>query len=208
MAERTIRHVPAAFFLLAAVTLQPSRVDAHCDTLDGPVVADARSALEKGDVTPVLKWVRHDAESEIRAAFAQALAVRGKSPEARELADRDFFETLVRVHRAGEGAPYEGLKPAGAEAGPAIRGSDEALAKGSVDELVKLVTEKAAAGIRERFERAAAKKKLAGETVDAGRDFVAAYVEFMHYAERLYDDASSSAVHEHPAAHAEPPSHD
>ena len=38
---------------------------AHCDTLDGPVVKTARAALEKGDVTPILKWVTNEYETEI-----------------------------------------------------------------------------------------------------------------------------------------------
>jgi hypothetical protein len=176
---------------------------AHCDTLDGPVVKEARVALESGDVTPLLKWVRKEDEAEIRTAFQQARAVRGGSPEARALADQYFFETLVRVHRAGEGAPYNGLKPAGSELGPAVAGSDAALEGGSADALVKAVTDQAAAGLRERYQRVAEAKKHAGESVEAGRRYVAAYVEFVHYAERLYDDAARSAGHDHGAAHAE-----
>ena len=95
--------------LLALIVPQPAF--AHCDTLDGPVVLDAKAALEKGDVTPVLKWVKKDNEKEIRKVFSHTLAVRKLNPEARELADHYFFETLVRVHRAGEGAPFTGLKP-------------------------------------------------------------------------------------------------
>lgn len=176
---------------------------AHCDTLDGPVVKEARTALENGDVTPLLKWVRKEDEGEIRAAFQQARAVRGGSPEARALADGYFFETLVRVHRAGEGAPYTGLKPAGSELGPAVEGSDAALESGSDDALVKLVTDRAAAGLRERFHRVADAKKHAGESVEAGRRYVAAYVEFVHYSERLYEDAARSGGHDHSAPHAE-----
>ena len=176
---------------------------AHCDTLDGPVVKEARTALEKGDVTPLLKWVRKEDEGEIRTAFAEARAVRGGGPEARALADRYFFETLVRIHRAGEGAPYTGLKPAGSDLGPAIAGADEALESGSVDELVKVVTDQAAAGIRERFRRVAEARRYANNSVEAGRQYVAAYVEFVHYAERLYDDAAQSGGHEHSAGHAE-----
>lgn len=176
---------------------------AHCDTLDGPVVAEARIALEKGDVTPLLKWVRKEDEKEIRAAFQQARAVRDKGPDSRGLADQYFFETLVRIHRAGEGAPYTGLKAAGSELGPAVAGSDEALESGSVDALVKLVTDKAAAGVRERFQRVAEKRKHADESVEAGREFVAAYVEFVHYTERLYDDAARFTGHDHSAVHAE-----
>ena len=85
---------------------------AHCDSLDGPVVMDARTALEKGDVTPVLKWVKKEHELEIRNVFEQTMTVRAKGEDAKALADMYFFETIVRIHRAGEGEAYTGLKPA------------------------------------------------------------------------------------------------
>jgi hypothetical protein len=88
----------------------PRIAGSHCDTLEGPVVMTAKAALDKGDVTPVLKWVKKEHEGEIREAFKNTLAVRKMSPEARKLADKYFFETLVRIHRAGEGAPYTGLQ--------------------------------------------------------------------------------------------------
>ena len=100
-----------------------------------------------------------------------------------------FFETMVRLHRAGEGAPYTGLKPAGTDLGPAIAGADKALESGSVDELVKLVTDAVATGIRERFAHTIEKKKHVDESVEAGREYVEAYVTYVHYVERLYDDA-------------------
>ena len=106
--------IAARFVLVLPVTFLPAaRVLAHCDTMDGPVIAAARVALEKGDVLPVLKWIRPEDEQEIRAAFSRTISVRAGGPEARALADTWFFETLVRVHRAGEGAPYAGLAPAG-----------------------------------------------------------------------------------------------
>jgi hypothetical protein len=184
----------------AILTLLPRIAGAHCDTLDGPVVAAARVALEKGDPTPVLRWVKQEHESEIRSAFALARAVRGKGPEAQELADMFFFETLVRVHRAGEGAPYTGLKPAGTDLGPAVEGADKSLDSGSVDELVKLVTGDVEAGIRERFTRAAAARKHADESVEAGREYVEAYVEYVHYAERVHAAAVGGALHGEPEA--------
>ncbi len=184
---------------LAGLAIRPGAAGAHCDTLDGPVVQAARAALAKGDVTDVLKWVRQEDEPAVREAFKKTLVVRTKGPEARELADGYFFETLVRLHRAGEGAPYTGLKAAGTELGPAVSGADEALETGNVDKLVKLVSEAAAAGIRRRFAEAAEARKHADENVPAGRKYVAAYVEFVHYAERLFDDAT------HPAGHADKP---
>lgn len=189
----------AALVLLA---LPPRAARAHCDTLDGPVVKDARAALEAGDVTPVLKWVRAADETEIREAFRQALAVRAPGGEARTLADRYFFETLVRVHREGEGAPYTGLKPAGTAVDPGIAASDRALETGSVDPLVKLLSAEVDKGLRLRFAQAAEARKHADEGIEPGRRFVAAYVEFMHYAERLLQDATTAAAHGEAAAHA------
>jgi hypothetical protein len=173
------------------MTATPAR--AHCDTEDGPVVSDAKVALASGDVTPVLKWVRPVDESEVRAAFAGALAVRGKGDAARELADKWFFETLVRVHRAGEGAPYTGLKPAGTPVDPAVRLSDRALETGSVDSLVNGLTSHLIEGVRERFRKASELREHAGDSVEAGRAYVAAYVEFVHYAERLHQAVVTSA---------------
>ncbi len=175
--------------------LRPRAADAHCDTMDGPVVMAAERALEKGDATPVLKWVRPEHEADVRASFAQTLAVRKLGPEAADLADRYFFETLVRLHRAGEGAPYTGLKPAGSPVGRAVGAADRALEAGSAEELIALVTEQVEHGIRARFERALHAKQRADESVEAGRRFVHAYVEFVHYAERLYGDAVSEPLH-------------
>jgi hypothetical protein len=173
----------------------PRIAGSHCDTLAGPVVMTAKEALYKGDVTPVLKWVKKEQEGEIREAFKNTLAVRKLSPEARKLADMYFFETLVRLHRAGEGAPYTGLKP-GEVIEPIIAEADKALEKGSVDDLVKHVTDAVAKGIRERFTHVKEAKKNADKSIEAGREFVEAYVVFTHYVEGIYE-AAKKAVHAH-----------
>ena len=186
--------VPA--LLLLSLLMIPASSLAHCDTLEGPVVTDAKKALEKGDVNPVLKWVKKEQEGEIREAFKKTLAVRSKGPEAKELADMYFFETLVRIHRAGEGAPYTGLSKEPPE--PIIAAVDKALEKGAVDHVVNHVTEEAAKGIRKRFSKTIERKKHAEETVAAGREYVEAYVEFTHYVERIFHDITSKAEeHKH-----------
>lgn len=197
-------HITLAGVLVGAGLTLPQTVRAHCDTMDGPVVMAAKAALEKKEVTPVLKWVKPNAEPEIKAAFARTLAVRAKGAEARELADQFFFETLVRVHRAGEGAPYTGLKPAGTKLDPTIEAADLALDSGKADALIKSVTEEVAIGIRQRFTEAVEKKKHAEHNVEAGREYVAAYVEFVHYVEGLHTTATRPAAHAHGEAAVEP----
>ena len=166
---------------------------AHCDTLDGPVIQDARKALESKDVTPVLKWVKQKDEKVVRAAYDKALNARGK--KSADTAEKQFFTTLVKIHRAGEGAPFTRLKPAG-EVEPAIVEADKALASGSSDVLVKLVTDDVAAGIRKRYERAVATYKHKDESVEQGREFVEAYVTYTHYVERLHLDATGKGAHD------------
>lgn len=179
--------------LVGGLLLVPGVARAHCDTLDGPVVVAAKAALAKGDVTPVLKWVAKDQEGQIKEAFQKTLTVRAKGPEAKDLADMYFFETLVRIHRAGEGAPYTGLKPAGTEINPAVQAADKALETGSADRLVKMISDAVAAGIRERFSKVAEAGKYADSSVGAGREFVEAYVQFVHYVEGVHDLAQGHA---------------
>ncbi|MHB9110354.1 MAG: DUF6448 family protein [Armatimonadota bacterium] len=188
--------------LLLAGYLLPLPARAHCDTMDGPVVINAQAALAKGDVTPVLKWVKPADEKEIRDAFTQALAVRHLSPEAQALADKYFFETLVRVHRAGEGAPYTGLKPAGSPMEPGVAEADQALASGNATPLVHEVTEVVGHGITERFTRVQELKKHANDSVAAGRAYVAAYVDYVHYVEGLLAAAHGPGEHHETEAEA------
>jgi len=175
----------------------PTPALAHCDTVNGPVVTDAKKALDSGDLTPILKWVKTDAEPEIRAAFDRTLTVRKSSPAARDLADTWFFETLVRVHRAGEGAPYTGLKPAGTDVEPGIEAADRALESGSIDPLVKDLTAAIDASVRDRFRRAASAAREKDTSVQAGREYVETYVQFIHYVERLYQEATGQASEDH-----------
>jgi hypothetical protein len=185
------------FLLVAAALvvglLVPARLRAHCDALDGPVVTAAREALRSGEVNRVLIWVSRKHELEIRDVFARALVVRKLGSEAKSLADTYFFETLVRVHRAGERATYRGLQPAGRDMGPAIPAADKALRTGSVEPLMKLLVDEAQNGIRERFTHTASLKNYKRDDVEAGRSYVNAYVIFVHYVEGIYQAAHQSA---------------
>lgn len=179
--------------LLAISMLLPGPATAHCDGLDGPVVRVARDALDAGDVDLVLPWVPEDGEPEVRRAFDHALSVRTLGPEARRLADTFFFETLVRVHRASEGAPYTGLKPAGRDLGPAIPAADQALESGSTDAVEDLLADAVRSGLRQHFHDAASRKAFDPHDVAAGRRYVRAYVAYIHYVEGLWEAATGAA---------------
>jgi hypothetical protein len=184
---------------VVALLAAPRTVRAHCDTLNGPVVQSAREALAKGNATPVLKWVKTDHEEEIRAIFDRTLAVRKLSKEAAELADMYFFETLVRIHRAGEGEPYTGLKAA-VSVDPGIEAADRALATGSIDGPAAELGEHIVHQVKAKFQDVVAKQRRMNDSVAAGREYVEAYVDFIHYYERLHSAAAGAPAggeHEH-----------
>lgn len=168
---------------------------AHCDTASGPVIPEAKTALEKGDVTPILKWVKPEYEAEIKAAFTKTLTVRTQGPEAKALADQFFLETLVRIHRAGEGAPYNGIKDEPVE--PIVAMADKALAQGAADEMIKEIGNHMTAAIKQKFNKALAAKKDKDKSIAAGREFVEAYVTYMHYVEGIHGAITSLAGHQH-----------
>ena len=192
--EVVVSKLFAVAVAVSLLSLVPAPARAHCDSLDGPVVQTARKALDSGKPNPVLAWVRPQDEGEIKAAFARTLTVRKAGGQAKDLADTWFFETLVRVHRAGEGAPYTGLKPAGTDPGPAVRAADAAIEKGSAAEVEKLLTAAVKEGLHEKF-AAVKSKKRPGEDVAAGRAWVAAYVPFVHWVEGVHAAAEGAGAH-------------
>ena len=190
--------VAVGFVLLAVGSAR-----AHCDTTSGPVIPEAKAALEKGDVTPILKWIAKANEQEIKAAFAKAVAVRAKGPEAKELADQYFLETLVRLHRAGEGFPFTGIKDEAPEKIVVL--SDQALAAGSPDELIKKIQGHIGEAIRTKFNKVVEAAKNKDKSVEAGRAYVAAYIEYMHFIEEIHTAVMSTG--HHADAMATPPPH-
>lgn len=185
-------HLAASTAIFAVLLFVPVTTLAHCDTLDGPVVAAARKALDSGNVNPVLIWVQKKDEMEIRKQFEKTVAVRKVSAQAKELADMYFFETLVRIHRAGEGAGYTGLKPGG-KIEPPIAAADKSLETGKLQDVAQLISKRMEEGLHHNFEIMMKKKNYSPNDVAAGRAFASAYVEYTHYVERLYDAAETLA---------------
>jgi hypothetical protein len=184
----------ASLVLAGLLAFVPAIADAHCDTMDGPVVAAAAAALRAGDIVPVLAWIKPEHENDVRSAFLKTLEVRKQGGLAKEVADAYFFETVVRLHRMGEGEPYTGIKPAGTPLHPAVASAERALSTGSANQLRTELNEKLSAAVAEKFNRVMEARRHQQESVEAGRAYVAAYVEFMHFVEQMYD--RSSGVHD------------
>ena len=172
----------------------------HCDSLDGPVVAAARRALDAQDVEVVLPFVPADGEREVREIFDAVLPVRGLSEQAGEVADQLFFETVVRIHRAGEGAPYTGLKPAGLDVGPVIPLAERAVDTGSPEPVAGFLSNVLRDQLKERLELVNARAATKDQSVAAGRAYVEAMLGFQVYAHHLYQAMRAPAHKEHAEA--------
>lgn len=192
----------AATAVAVALLFTAQSAQAHCDSIDGPVATAAQKALDAGNVNLALPYAPTAAEAEIKAAFAQSLKVRGLGPDARALADRAFVETTVRLHRAGEGAAYTGLKPAGIDHGPAIPAAERAVDTGTPEPAQALLVEELEHGLHARFAaveetRKARKEPVAASDVPGARARVSAELGFVTYVEGLRQAIHGVGGHEH-----------
>ncbi len=172
----------------------------HCDSMDGPVVTVAKKALESGNVNLILPYVPKAGEEEVTKAFKKALPLHNQRNGTQEVADLYFFETVVRVHRAGEGAPYSGLKPAGLSEGPVIPVAERAIEIGSVEELKQVLCGIVTAEVQERFDRMLHLKKHADESVGEAREYVEAMLGLQVWSHKVYLTLKAEpheGIHEH-----------
>jgi hypothetical protein len=171
----------------------------HCDSLDGPVVRAAQRALEAGNPALVLPFVPKSGEPEVLEAFRSVMQVRQTNATCREVADRFFFETVVRIHRAGEGAPFTGLKPAGLDVGPVIPVAEKAVESGDAARLEELLVTTVREEIARRFEHLRHLRGGAHRSVDGARAYVQAVLGLQVWAHALHQATRGSG---HTPAHA------
>jgi hypothetical protein len=168
----------------------------HCDSLDGPVAKAALKTLEEENPTYVLPFVPKEAEAEVLEVLEKVTWARLEGPDAREVADRYFIETVVRLHRAGEGVPYTGVKPVGLDHGPAVAAAVVAIDTGEPEELVKLLTDTVELEVKKRFHHTMELKDSADEDVEHARAYVEAMLGLQVYAHGLYECARMGHAHE------------
>src|SRR5690554_3292910 len=137
--NRSIRTKMRAILLVMVFALTSITGFAHCDSYDGPVIKDALTALENNNVELVLKWIDSHQEQEVIALFKKTYDLRDGDNEVYTIVEKHFLETLVRLHRETEGAPFTGLKPAGSMT-PMVEMADRSIEINSMDEVSKTVT--------------------------------------------------------------------
>lgn len=157
---------------------------AHCDSYDGPVIQDAYRALEQEDIRFIMKWIAKDQEEPLEKLFHKTVNLKGGDPEIYGIVETHFLETLVRLHRETEGAPYTGLKPAGS-ATPIVQMADRSLAELEVTPLLSNLERHIRAVIVEKYEKVAALHRVKDDSIAQGRAYVAAYVDYTHTLEGL-----------------------
>ncbi len=190
-----------AFILTGIFTLMlmfwmPTGASAHCDSYDGPTVKDGLKALETNNPDLVLKWIDKEQEQEIIPLFEKTYSLKDGDPEVYEIVRKHFLETLVRLHRETENAPYTGLKPAGTTK-KIIQMSDQALEEGDAGQLIESLNGHIANVVRGKYEKAARLEKVKNESPEQGRQYVKAYVDYTHTLEAIHDILEGGAGHGH-----------
>lgn len=180
--------------VLAFFTSLP--VSAHCDSYDGPVIKDAQKALETNQVQLIMKWISPEQEKEIIPLFEKTYSLRSGDKEIYAIVEKHFFETLVRLHRETEGAPYTGLKPAGTT-NQIIQLTDRAIESKDVDDLLGKLNNHIGMVIREKYNRLLELDKVKNESPARGREYVAAYIDYTHTIEGIHDIIVNTEGHKH-----------
>jgi len=181
--KRNLRIGLVPLLILSLLILSTNVAFAHCDTMDGPLIKDARLAIAQNNVNYVLKWVSSENETEIKDAFKLMMKVRETSHEGKELAEKNFFETLVRIHRTGEGVPYTGVKPSGTLIDEKIMAADKSIELGKLSPLKDIISKEKLAELTIRFNKVMSLKNFDVNNVEAGRKYIEAYVLFFKFAE-------------------------
>jgi hypothetical protein len=192
-------HIKTGFTIIIAALLMffANPASAHCDSYDGPTIKDAVKALETNNVNLVLKWISPEQEQEIKSLFHKTYSLKNGDKEIYAIVEKHFFETLVRLHRETEGAPYTGLKAAGTTK-DIIKLSDRALENKDIDDLLGKLNNHIGKVIREKYEKVAALDAVKNESPEKGRAYVEAYVDYTHALEAIHDLLEKGAGH---AAH-------
>lgn len=167
---------------------------AHCDSYDGPVIKDAQKAIATNNSDLILKWITPQQEKEVVSLFQKTVNLKNGDKEIYTIVEKHFLETLVRLHRETEGAPYTGLKPAGSTK-PIIQMADNSIDNKDVDHLLNALSEHTTDILRKKYNKVIALSKTKNQNAELGRKYVEAYVDYTHTLEALHDIIDGGIAH-------------
>lgn len=192
--KKGFRVLTIPLMILSLLILSTNVIFAHCDTMDGPVIKDAKTAIEKNNINYILKWIQPQDENELKNAFLLAMKVRILNSDAMILADAYLYETLVRLHRSGEGVPFTGVKPSGTPIDEKILAADKSIELGNLSPLKGLVPNELIPELEKRFNKVMSLKNYDLNNIIAGRAYIESYVQFFKFAEG--EEESHKVVHQ------------
>jgi hypothetical protein len=199
--KRGLKNKLKALIIFSVLLFSSILTFAHCDTMEGPLITDAKKAISMNNVNIVLKWVPAASEAEIKNAFSQIMKVRVLNDDAKDIADKYFFDTLVRIHRTGEGVAFRGVKPVGTPIDEKVKAADKSIEVGNLTPLKGLVAKDDMPELKERFEKVMLLKNFDVNNVEAGREYIEAYVQFFKFAEGEETHVSEGCGHSSPSNH-------
>ncbi len=194
--KNSLRCVLSVLFVTTVLLFISMPASAHCDSYDGPVIKDAMKALETNNVNLVYKWITQEQEAEITAMFNKTYRLKIGDKEIYSIVEKHFLETLVRLHRETEGAPYTGLKPAGTTKQIIVM-SDKAIENNDIDGLLTKLNNHIGNIIKEKYHKVETLSKVKNNSDEEGRAYVDAYVDYTHSLEALHDILEGGGGHAH-----------
>lgn len=180
---------------LSVILFSQNQTFAHCDTMDWPVILSAKKSLETKNPNYFLIWVQKKDEPIILEEFNKTLSLRQTNPENLESIDKNFFESLVKIHREWEWAEYTWLKPAGSITNPVVILWDKSFETKNSSELEEYFSKNITNQIKNRFQEVIEKQNYALDDIEAWREYIAEYITFLHWAEWVDEMMNKKITH-------------
>lgn len=177
------------------MTMLGFQVLGHCNSREGPVAIDVKKALEKGDFQLIARWISAEDEQELKDKFNKCRKIyQEEKGDKQEVAREYLMETTVRLHRAAEGMPFEGLQSVGSFPDDIEKG-EQALEEENIESILNLLIEELQQEAKKWFQEAVEAKQTKNESIPEGRNYTSAYVKYITFVHKIYNEIKSGPPH-------------
>lgn len=165
------------------------------DMTNGPVMGAAKMALDKGNVNYVLIWVPEESENKLKNLFEKTFCESRAGKDMEDIAINWYFETVKRLHRAGERRLYTCMNPDGSDERSVVPKVKRAIETGEADEIIGFIPKTKEHDFRHRLHHLIEKKNYDVNNVAAGREYVAEFIDFIIYLHHFCTSSSGESGH-------------